>query len=138
MIELKYDQVMNDNFVKAIQKLAEYPMNIKMSYTTNKLINDLQKYRKEITKEALEFFKDEVPPGDSMTEEDFSKLKEVQEKKAEEFGSRVVKLDRTPLKLSEVKGLMLSPKEMEFIKVISDPKDLAAFDLPPEPPSTAA
>jgi hypothetical protein len=116
MIKITYNQISDFALVSAMQKISNTSLPAKVAYDIKKLIDKLTQARKHIGEsyqaDVLSKFtvKEEGKP-DFVPDEKKAEF----EKEQEEFGKRVVEIDRPRIFLDQIQNVQLTVREISAI-----------------------
>ena len=131
MIQIRYADVSNFQFVQAVQKLGNTATDGHTAYKIRKIMKALQdgreKIAKEYTKEVIDVFAKRNESGAIIRPEGDPNGFSVEDAKQDEFqkvqdafGERTVDIEREPLSLSDLKDFRFTAMEQESLKGILD------------------
>lgn len=137
MITISYQQLMNQGFMMAMQKITNTPLPTKVAYQLKKITDDLQKHRirvgDEYTAEILKKFaklndKGEIEGMGEIPEE----RQEAFSKAQDEFGKKTVSVDRFKIALQDLEGAKLTANDLTNLDaIISDPENQGTAQILP-------
>jgi rubrerythrin len=123
MIKLSYEQLHNFEFIRAIQKLSQTPMNVKVAYNIKKLTDRLQSALNQAKKEykdMLETHAQKDEKGEFLRPENDPTgfvpiLPEEFAKAQREFSAKEAVIDRPKLMVHDLVDVKLSASELSTL-----------------------
>jgi DNA-binding protein H-NS len=127
MIQLTYKQAMEFEFVRTMRKLATTPMQTHTAYSIKKITDALMSARKKVASEwetdILAIYAKKDEKGEVIrSKEDPERFEILEDKlsefkaKQEEFGNRVITIERAKLTLSDLASVQLSAAELTALE----------------------
>lgn len=135
MIKTTYAKITNQNFTRAIQKLASLPLPTKTAYNVKKMVDAIQTARKTVStafEQVVQEYGQKDADGKLVRPKDDPNGFEIEETKMDEFtkaqdafGQREIEIPRHKLLLEAFTNVSLSAAELSALD--------AFFDDPEEP-----